>query len=185
MISSIFKKKKRIGAKKKKRKEVVSEDDASDSDDYQTVYSHEIPTTNTRRDLRRPAKTTYSHSKRPIPVRKPEKKYNYFNDDEYMRQWAMKLAKKENRRYIERPKSARSKESIYAKNYETLQALLQHRDEMDDGRLWDQERSRGVRWTRSTRSSVQGEPVKKTGWLKRHKLGLKCLPEWKKILFER
>lgn len=197
-----------FGNKTKKKKEEqiqvdneVEEESEGNSDDYQTVCSQRVDR-NPRyipypvRAVRSPPKIR-AHSKisysRHMRDRNQERsRRSPYMEQEYRRHWNERLMFHENQhRYSsEGPYSKESRRKpVYYQSYEARSALVRPRPVNLIPHAPQTNINRIVKPIRPKPDVNECEPKVKTpnkglAWLKKHKLGIHCGPQWKKFILE-
>lgn len=168
----------------KKKKQTRDEEEASDSDDYETIYSEKSAKISPR----------HHETKEYIKYRNFDPNYRNrserspYLEQEYRRQWNERLAfrEQESKCTSERPVSRHSSinhaRPVYWNNYEARSAIVNHK-------LPNQLKAVDPPKRIKQDTLQKNESVKKInkgglGWLKKHKLGINCGEQWKKLIFE-
>ncbi|KAJ0180234.1 hypothetical protein K1T71_003638 [Dendrolimus kikuchii] len=205
MFNTMFKSK-----NKKETKVSIRKSESSDSEDYQTIYSHKVekvsqPRTN-RNSKRAHSKIVYARNHN---REKHSDRYNRtpYMEQEYRRHWNEKLMFNERaRRYSsEQPFSAEPRtRPVYYQNYEARSVMvdpklcasgrlrqiptnnMHYRASSNHGNLdWPRcQIERNLSKDTAARKSPDKVTAKGLAWFKKHKMGLHCGEQWKKFLLE-
>uniref|UniRef100_A0A2A4J3L4 Uncharacterized protein n=1 Tax=Heliothis virescens TaxID=7102 RepID=A0A2A4J3L4_HELVI len=180
MFKSVFKSREK--PKKRGEKTESEEETTSDSDDYQTVYSQRIEKTvrNRGRSQNIPKRKTHSkisYKQTYQRERSPEKKRSPYMEQEYRRYWDEHLMFHDNRQKISSDRlhsdHTTPQKSAYYQTYETRRALAQHKSHSP----------RALNYSNENKLEASSA-AKGLAWLKKHKMGIHCGEQWKKLLLE-
>lgn len=171
---------------KRVEKPESEEETTSDSDDYQTIYSQKVEKNLTHRSRPHNLPKRKTHSKISYKQvyqreRSPEKKRSPYMEQEYRRYWDEKLMFKNNnpRHSSERNYSEQSssQKPPYYRTYEARSVLVEPTAVVP---------TTEPRTDRRTSQSQPGRRAASKGvaWLKKHKMGIHCGPQWKKLILE-
>lgn len=175
---------------KLKRKDSISESEAdtsSDSDDYQTIYSQKIEKNLKHRNRAHNLPKRKTHSKISYKQtyqrdRSPEKRKSPYMEQEYRRYWNERLMFHDNKlrhsseRYSEETPPPRSD---YYRTYEARSAVVEPK--IPHIPKPEPRRRRLIREDDKTEPKL---PTKGLAWLKKHKMGIHCGEQWKKLILE-
>ncbi|PZC79401.1 hypothetical protein B5X24_HaOG216396 [Helicoverpa armigera] len=177
MFKSVFKsreKTKKRGEKTESEEELTS----SDSDDYQTVYSQRIEKTvrNRGRPQNIPKRKTHSkisYKQMYQRERSPDKKRAPYMEQEYRRYWDEHLMFHDNRQKFSSDRlysdQTTPHKSAYYQTYEARRSLAQSPGTMNN----------------SNENKLDAKSAAKgLAWLKKHKMGVHCGDQWKKLILE-
>ncbi|XP_046965264.1 uncharacterized protein LOC124533792 [Vanessa cardui] len=163
----------------KKKKGMPTEREASDSDDYETVYSEKSANVPPKRY--RKVKTTAQYDR-------ARTKQSPYLEQEYRRQWNEGLAFREQRESIcssERPNVTHSNQiptrPLYWTDFEARNASV-YQKTPNQFRINDSVRQNEIGIQQN--EVKNGKYKERLGWLKKHKLGIKCGEQWKKFILE-
>ncbi|XP_050344958.1 uncharacterized protein LOC126769960 [Nymphalis io] len=164
----------------KKKKSMPAEKEASDSDDYETIYSEKSAKVSPK---------VYKKVKTVVPYDRARTKRSPYMEQEYRRHWNEGIAFREQRENIcssERPNLTNSNpirtRPLYWTDIEARSAFVDHNMPYQC-RINDA--TSHVEEGMSPQNVVQkGGNKERLGWLKKHKLGINCGEQWKKFILE-
>ncbi|CAH2086935.1 unnamed protein product [Euphydryas editha] len=169
----------------KKKKQTRDEKDASDSDDYETIYSEKSVKVSPRsyNEAKYYTKSRkYDLNDKNRAIRSP------YLEQEYRRHWNERLTfrEQESKCTSERPVSRHSSinraKPVYWNNYEARSAIVNH--ELPNHLTVMNPPKRVKQNNLQKNESVKKFNHRGLGWLKKHKFGINCGEQWKKFILE-